>query len=330
MKPKSTAARIHNALPLLKILQNNPQVLGITPQVTAQAFYTAGTIELNGVIHGVNIREESRLFKLNDYVVEGNILDLENNNNAIIIGAGVAKKMSAGINDRIQLVTAKGNVVPLKIVGIYQSGLAEIDNVQSYTNLKTAQRIIGESDNFITDINIKLHHMEEALPFAREMEKLYHVTAVDIGTANAQFETGTSVRNIITYAVSITLLIVAGFGIYNILNMFIYEKMNDIAILKAIGFSGRDVKIIFISQALIIGLLGGALGLVLGYSISTLISHLPFETEALPTIKTYPVNFNPLYYFIGVVFALSATFFAGYLPARKAERIDPVDIIRGQ
>ncbi|PSR13036.1 MAG: ABC transporter [Bacteroidetes bacterium] len=330
VKPKSTAARIHNALPLLKILQGNPQVLGVTPQVTAQAFYTAGTIELNGIIHGINIQEESRLFKLDDYVMEGNILDLENNNNTIIIGAGVAQKLSAGIDDRIQLVTAKGNVVPLKIVGIYQSGLADIDNVQSYTNLKTAQRIIGEGDNFITDINIKLHHMEDALPFARNMEKLYGVTAVDIGTANAQFETGTTVRNIITYAVSITLLIVAGFGIYNILNMFIYEKMNDIAILKATGFSGRDVKFIFISQALIIGLVGGTLGLLLGYSISTLISHLPFETEALPTIKTYPVNFNPAYYFIGVVFALSATFFAGYLPARKAEQIDPVDIIRGQ
>lgn len=134
----------------------------------------------------------------------------------------------------------------------------------------------------------------------------------------------------ITYAVSITLLLVAGFGIYNILNMLIYEKMNDIAILKAMGFSGDDVKWVFMYQAIMIGLIGEALGLIIGYGISVAIDYAPFETDALPTMKTYPVNHNPLYYVIGVVFALSATIFAGYLPAKKAINIDPVDIIRGQ
>jgi lipoprotein-releasing system permease protein len=134
----------------------------------------------------------------------------------------------------------------------------------------------------------------------------------------------------ITYAVSITLLIVAGFGIYNILNMMIYEKMNDIAILKATGFSGGDVQKIFLTQAILIGMIGGIIGLVFGHFVAVLISHLPFETEALPTIKTFPVNFDPLYYIIGIVFAMVSTFLAGYLPSLKAKRIDPVEIIRGQ
>ena len=79
-----------------------------------------------------------------------------------------------------------------------------------------------------------------------------------------------------TYAVSITLLIVAGFGIYNILNMLIYEKMNDIAILKATGFSGKDVQMIFMSQALIIGIVGGILGLIIGFGLSNVIDNIPF------------------------------------------------------
>jgi lipoprotein-releasing system permease protein len=159
---------------------------------------------------------------------------------------------------------------------------------------------------------------------------MFDLSVVDIQTANAQFETGTSIRNLISYAVSITLLIVAGFGIYNILNMLIYEKMNDIAILKATGFSGRDVQLIFISQALIIGFIGGVLGLILGYGVSVLISHAPFETEALPTVKTMPVDFSASYYIIGIIFAMISTFFAGYFPSKKAQRIDPVEIIRGQ
>jgi lipoprotein-releasing system permease protein len=165
---------------------------------------------------------------------------------------------------------------------------------------------------------------------AANLEKQFDLTAVDIEKANAQFETGTKIRNIITYAVSITLLLVAGFGIYNILNMMIYEKMNDIAILKAIGFSGNDVKWIFIFQAMLIGFVGGLLGLLIGYVGAVAIDNAPFKTDALPTITTFPVNFDPMYYVVGVVFALTATFFAGYLPAKKAENIDPVDIIRGQ
>ncbi|HRP61161.1 MAG TPA: FtsX-like permease family protein, partial [Vicingus sp.] len=212
----------------------------------------------------------------------------------------------------------------------FQSGLAEVDNVQSYVNIKTAQRLLGESTSFLTDINIKLFNIEDAIPMAKAISKQFNLTAIDINTANAQFETGTSVRNLITYAVSIALLIVAGFGIYNILNMMIYEKMNDIAILKATGFSGFDVKLIFISQAVIIGFVGGVFGLILGYIVSTIISYLPFETEALPTIKTFPVNFEITYYIIGIVFAMVSTFRAGYLPARKAQDIDPVEIIRGQ
>jgi lipoprotein-releasing system permease protein len=106
--------------------------------------------------------------------------------------------------------------------------------------------------------------------------------------------------------------------------------MNDIAILKATGFSGSDVKRIFIYQAMFIGIVGGLMGLIMGGSMSYLISKAPFETEAIPTVKTFPVNFQPLFYLIGSVFAVITTFFAGYLPALKASKIDPVEIIRGQ
>ena len=111
--------------------------------------------------------------------------------------------------------------------------------------------------------------------------------------------------------------------------MLIYEKMKDIAILKATGFSGRDVQFIFMSQAMIIGIVGGILGLILGFVLSVIIDGLAFETEALPTITTYPVNFSITYYVIGIVFALLSTFIAGWLPSNKARRIDPVKIIRG-
>lgn len=330
IKPKQIPLKIHNAAPIINYLNENKKVKGAIPQVKSQVFYIAGSIELNGIVTGVNAEEESRLFNFDDYLIGGEASSLTNNLNGIFLGIGAAKKMSLKVGDRIQVATPKGEILPLKIVGFFQSGLAEVDNVQSYVNIKTAQRILGENKNYITDINIKLYDIEDAVPLAEIYSKQFNLTATDIKTANAQFETGTSIRNLISYAVSITLLIVAGFGIYNILNMMIYEKMNDIAILKATGFSGFDVKMIFISQAVIIGFVGGLLGLGVGFAISKLISTLPFETDALPTVKTYPVNFEVMYYVVGITFAMASTFFAGYLPARKAQNIDPVEIIRGQ
>lgn len=330
VKPKQSLSRIHNASPIISQLRKDPRVKGVTPQVKTQVFYIAGTIELNGLLNGIEVLEEVRLFNFGDYITEGSPAALHRNTNGILLGAGVAKKMSLTLGDRIQVSTAKGGLFHLKVVGIFQSGLAEVDNVQSYINIKTAQKIMGEGGNYISDIHVKLHDLAKAIPMAKQINQQFDLTAIDIQTANAQFETGTSIRNLITYAVSITLLIVAGFGIYNILNMMIYEKMNDIAILKATGFSGKDVQKIFISQAMIIGLVGGLLGLIIGYAVSSLISTLPFETEAMPTVKTYPVNFNEQYYIIGIVFALVSTFLAGYLPARKAKKMDPVEVIRGQ
>jgi lipoprotein-releasing system permease protein len=330
IKPKLKLERIHNALPLLAELRNNKKVNGASLQTTCKVFYLAGSNKLGGVINGIEVAEEARLFNFKDYIVEGDLNSLLKRKNAILLGSGIAKKLSLTIGDKIQVMNTSGSTYSLIISGIYQSGLAEVDDIQSYVNLDMAQQILGMGSNYITRIHVKLFDLNQAVPMSKTIESLYEVNALDIKTANAQFDTGSSIRNLISYAVSITLLIVAGFGIYNILNMFIYEKMNDIVILKAIGFTGADVKWIFITQALIIGLLGGSLGIAIGYGGSAFIDNIPFVTEALPTIKTYPINYNPMFYFAGIGFALISTFLAGYLPARKAEKIDPVEIIRGQ
>ena len=330
IKPKLSQKKIHNALPIIDYLEANEDVRGALPQIKTQIFYMAGSIDLGGNLTGINPVDEAKLFNMEDYIVEGSAEALQNTDNSILLGIGIANKMALKVGDRVQISPINGGVFPLKIVGFYQSGIADLDAVQSFTNIKTVQRILGKANNYITDINVKLFDINQAVPLSKKIEKQFNLTAIDIKTANAQFETGTTIRNLITYAVSITLLIVAGFGIYNILNMLIYEKMNDIAILKATGFSGNDVQLIFMSQAMIIGFVGGVLGLLIGLGLASLISTIPFQTEALPTVETYPINMNPLFFVIGFTFAMISTFLAGYLPSKKAKKIDPVKIIRGQ
>jgi lipoprotein-releasing system permease protein len=330
VKPKIRLERIHDALPLISQLRHNDKVKGATPQTTCKVFYLAGSNNLNGIVNGIEVNEEVRLFNFKDYIVDGDVNSLQKKKNNVLLGAGIAKKLSLSVGDKLQVMNTNGTQYTLNIGGIFQSGLAEVDDTQSYVNLNMAQQILGVGSNYITRIHVKLHDMEDAVPLSLLLENLYDIKALDIKTANAQFDTGSSIRTLISFAVSFTLLIVAGFGIYNILNMLIYEKMNDIAILKATGFTGRDVKYIFIFQALVIGLVGGILGLILGYAVSALIDSIPFVTEALPTVTTYPINYDPIFYLSGIIFALVSTFLAGYLPAKKAQKLDAVEIIRGQ
>ena len=330
VKPKNERLEIYNSGAILQALRKDKRVLGMAPKITAQVFYNVGATDLTGVINGIDVEAENKLFMFKDYVTTGNFIDLKNIPNSIILGKGAAEKMLANIGDVIQVTTTKGERMPLKVVGYFQSGLQDIDKVQSYASMATTQKLLGVSNSYVTDIQIKLKDILQAPAIAKEYGALFDLEAIDIQTANSQFETGSSVRNIISYAVGITLLIVSGFGIYNILNMMIYEKMDSIAILKATGFSGKDVNRIFITIALSIGVFGGMLGLLFGFGLSAVIDNIPFNTAALPTIKTFPVTYNPKFYLIGSIFSIITTYFAGYFPSRKASKIDPVIIIRGK
>ncbi len=329
IKPSNSRLAIYNSESIIKSLQEDSRVKGISSKVSAQVFYNVGTIDLTGMVNGIDPEKETELFFFDDYVTTGSPLDL-NQSNSIILGKGVADRILADIGDVIQVTTAQGNQLRLKVVGYYQSGLAEFDNVNSFASISTVQKMLGESNSYLTDIQVKLWDFNGAPAFANDYRDIFGIEADDIQTVNAQFETGSSIRSLISYAVGITLLVVSGFGIYNILNMMIYEKLDTIAILKAIGFNSSDVKRIFISIALTIGILGGAVGLILGYLTCLGIDQVPFETEALPTVKTFPVDYNPKYYSIGGIFSVITTYLAGYFPARKASSVDPVDIIRGK
>jgi lipoprotein-releasing system permease protein len=330
LKSSISRQEIYNSQAIIETLRKDNRVLGVAPKIISPVFFNAGAIDITGAVNGIEIQSEGELFHFNEYVTSGNSIDIDRLSNSIILGKGLAEKLMANEGDVVQVATLNGERFPLRVVGFYQSGMLDYDKTQSFASIATVQKLKGKPNSYITDIQIKLNDVNAAPTLAKEFSKLFEINAEDIQTANASFETGSFVRTLISYAVGVVLLIVAGFGIYNILNMMIYEKMNTIAILKATGFSGLDVQKIFLVIAMSIGFFGGMAGLLGGLGLSALIDTIPFETPSIPSVKTYPINYNPIYYIIGAVFSLITTFLAGWFPARKASKIDPVIIIRGK
>ncbi|HCZ34954.1 MAG TPA: ABC transporter permease [Cytophagales bacterium] len=329
-KPKNETAKLRGAARMVEVLRQDARIYGVAPMITSQVFYNYGPAQLNGQIQGVEILEEDKLFDLKAKMKDGRLEDLLAFHEGIIMGSGLARKLNIKKGDRVVITTPQGFTRTLKVVGIFQIGIGAVDNVRSYANMSMVQTILQQDKSYITDINIKLKDRHTSKVVAKELQTKFVYKAEDWETANATFLTGVTIRNIITYAVSFTLLVVAGFGIYNILNMTIYNKMKDIAILKAMGFAGMDVRSIFMIQSLVIGLLGGLLGLLVGFTLSSLIAQAPFDGGDVISLDHFPVNFKLKYYITGIVFGVTTTAIAGYMPSRKAAKVDPIEILRGQ
>jgi lipoprotein-releasing system permease protein len=181
---------------------------------------------------------------------------------------------------------------------------------------------------YITDIKIKLNDVEQSGILAKEFEERFGYEAEDWKEANSGIFSVFRIQNIVTYLVIVSILLVSGFGIFNILSMMIYEKMNDIAILKSIGYTDIDIRDIFLMEALIIGFVGGILGLLVGFILSWITSVIPTNIEGFISSEYLNINFSPAFYLLALIFGLVATGIAGYLPAKKASRVDPINIIR--
>lgn len=329
-RPKNELSKIKNGLALMQSIEAMPGVRGVAPQLASQVFYNNGPVQIPGNIFGVDVKRQAELFDLDKKMDIGNLYDLLKSSDVIVMGKGLAQKMNVTVGDRVSVTTPQGGNLSLKLVGIFSFGIASMDQTQSYATLATVQKILQKDPSYVTDLNVKMADVNKAAALRQALEnRVQGVKIEDWEEANQSLLAGTKIRNIMTFVVCFTLLVVAGFGIYNIMNMNIVNKMKDIAILKATGFQGADVTAIFMLQSVMIGVAGGLLGLVIGFFFSYLLSITPFPAGEFFRIDTFPVNFNPLHYFVGLFFGFLTTLFAGWFPSRKAAKIDPVVIIRG-
>lgn len=326
INPKVVPANntIINPKQVIQLLKNQPDVAFVTPQLTVGVFYNNAKTQISGRAIGILPEEANQMFNMESYVVEGNVNNLKNNINGILLGAGVASKMNVKQGDNISITSSIGMTKVMKVIGVFQTNNSVVDKTTAYINIAFAQQLLKKNASYITDINVNIKDYTKAKAYAVNLAQLTNYKAEDWETANETYMAATKMRAIIIRFVSISILLVAGFGIYNILNMTVMQKINDIAILKAIGFNGFDVVSIFVSQALIIGLIGIVFGVLFA---SVMVASLQSYYVG-GDIGYFPIYFKLSNFIKGVAFGFGVTFLAGFIPARKAANVDPVSIFR--
>lgn len=328
-KPKTAERSIKNAPDVVKFLQKTPNVIAVSPRVSSPIYFTIGQTNLNGMLTGIDVNAEELLFQISTKLVDGSFESLLNSENTIAIGASLATKMQVGVGDRILVTFPNGVVSYVQIGAVFKWGMTAIDNSQGFASIRTVQKFMQKNNSYITDIYLKFTDPELAPAKAKEWKSIFDFEIEDWKVSFEQIETSNQLRNMITVLVVVTLLSVSGFGIYNIQTMMIFERMKDIAILRAIGLQGNDIRVIFLCEALVIGFLGSVFGLIGGFLISYGVSKIPFHVDVVITIDHLPIQFKTIYYVSGFMFGIITTAIAGYFPSRRASKIDPVEIIRG-
>jgi len=317
---------IKNADAIKNALFNVPEITGVTVQLNQNVFIRNGVSKANANLSGIETVNENQLFETSKYITEGDLFNLDKQPNGIILGTGLAKNIGVNIGNIVSVITSDGISKTFKVIGFIETGSNAVDKGRALVSIHTARQLFSKNRSYATEVMVNVNDYTKARLVAKKINQLtaYKVEAWQDG--NSQLDASSTLRDILAVVVSLTILIVAGFGIYNIMNMTVNEKIKEIAILKAMGFNGKDVVEIFLTQSVVIGFIGGIVGLVLGNIIVRIVSKVPFK---IATLTTLPVAYNASDYVMAFCFGLIITFIAGYLPARKASQVDPVAILRG-
>lgn len=295
--------------------------------LTGQAILSFAGRDVNIVLNGMAPEEMRGLTTIEEHMTAGGIDDLIANRGGIIVGAELTRRLALKHGDNITLATATGQVRAFKIVGIFRTGNAHYDETQAFVDLKRVQALT-DRPNRVNSIIVKLDDPQDAHKVAAYIESRIGYQSVSWQEATEDLLKTLFVRNVIMYAVVSAVLIVAAFGIYNIISTVVMEKHRDIAILKSMGFRADDIRRIFVMQGFLLGLAGIAMGLPLGCALMAGLAQIRLRPPGMDEINM-PIDWSLPQFFIAGGFALAAALLASWLPARKAARVQPVDILRG-
>jgi len=285
--------------------------------------------EIGAAINGIEPETERAISPIVADFIQGSFDALAAGGNNVVVGDRMAGRLGATLGDTVRVVSSSGLTRNFRIVGLFHTGTTARDEGEAYVLLKNAQ-ILSERANAINDIRIMLADPYLAPAVARQAEAELGYRAVAWQDANEGILEAFIVRNVIMYTVVAAIMLVAGFGIFNIVSTITHEKARDIAIMKSLGFSRADMQSLFVIEGVAIGAAGSVLGCALGFALTYVLAGIRFELDAAGQEMTHlPVAWSLLHYAIASGFALASAAVAGYLPARRAARLHPVDVIRG-
>ena len=329
----STGRRVYfegitNPNEIMRVSRQFPDVISCSPvlrgNVSARAGFENATVDLYGIDPALHARTTDILHQL----IDGSFGDFRNNTSAIIIGSRLAELLQTSVGDTVQLLAPNGEYWRFNVAAIARAGIGSIDSTRIYSHAKVAQALLQQPSG-ASMIIYKLRDRNRAPALAGRFETLFQHNAV-----SWQEREESTLQLFLTLRMSVAIttsliILLAGFGIFNVLTMSVLAKIKEIAILRSIGYRRIDISWIFLWQGALIAAAGSLLGCLLGALMTWGISHIPIRLRGLLYTNHFVVTWEWQHYVFATFLALLAVFIASYVPARRAAELPPVVTIRG-
>jgi lipoprotein-releasing system permease protein len=327
LKPKTETRGIRGYKQDLAFIANLPGVR-VAPVLAGQAILTFAGKEQGITLNGIVPALMAGVSDIDNKIVAGSLDAVAVNPNGIVIGRGLARKLYLNMGDNVSVSAQTGQVRTMKIVGLFETGTTAVDEVQAFALLKRTQALFGRIER-ANKLIIQLDDPYSARDVSAIIESHVGYRAESWQEAQQSLMSVLLIRNIIMYSVVSAILVVASFGIFNVISTVVLEKRRDVAILKSMGFHARDVRRIFLAQGVVIGVLGSILGIGLGYGLIAALGAVRLQPPGMSEVVNLPVYWGLDQALLAAAFAVLSSAGAAYIPARRAGRVHPVDILRG-
>jgi len=323
---------IQNYEELVKNIEEVKGVKGAVPTIETQGiikYEGHGEPYVAGVkVVGYDLDKAIKVMKLDDYIIAGKI-DVEDKK-SILIGKELAASMGAMVGDKVKLITSEETDLEMTVGGIFQSGFYEYDLNMVLIPLQTAQ-YITYSDETVGRLSVRLDNPYDA------QELIYDVarklpTDLYIGTwgeQNKALLSALTLEKTIMLVVFSLIAIVAGFLIWITLNTLVREKTKDIGIMRAMGFSKKNIMLIFLIQGIILGIIGIILGIIVSLILLYYIKNYAVDLVSnIYYLKDIPIEISLKEIAIIVGANFIVILISSIFPAYRAAKLENVEALR--
>ena len=332
---------------LLARMEKQPHVVAASPVLYEEVLVSRGARSTGAVVKGVQPEYENKVSKLLKSVELGTADSLnadvrraEGELPPIVLGKEMADDVGASLGSTVLVVSPQGELTPFglvpkyvrfKVVGIFHSGFYEYDKTWGFIRLDDAQQLFGLGD-MISVIEFKLDDLYRAAEVGQQLERAAGTGFMSTNWMELNKELFSALRleRVVTFITIGLIVLVAALNILISLIMMVMEKTRDIAVLRSMGVRKAQVRGIFITQGLLIGVIGTVLGLVIGYGVAWAGGHYHFISLSAEVYSIDYVPFAPRVSdgILVAAMALVVSLIATLYPSWSASHIAPAEALR--
>jgi len=302
--------------PLVAVLDREPGVTAVSPVCSGPGFAIRGQQIQPIAIRGIDPERANRIGNLAGKMVSGRY-DLSGQN--CVIGTELARLLGVRLKDKVRTRSGKGRERVFSVAGIFDAGIVEVNTRSFLVSLPNAQRLLDLVGS-VTAVEMKVENVFEADTVATRLAGTTGLKAESWMTQNRDFLVGLRAQNMTSTIIRLFVMVAVAFGIAAVLAVLVVQKSREIGILKSMGARTRTVMLIFIFYGLLVGSCGAMFGSILSEGLLWTFSRVPELTFHIPPARDYFLE--------ALAVSLTASTLAALVPARRAARLDPVEVIR--